>query len=122
MWTGGSVPLGYDVEKKKIDIKKIELPYQKSFDSNCEDVTVIVANLEYCLRDNGQLDLKVLLKIYCDDINNLNLNHLSVLELWKVRIAFLKFKLLQKTSTTLSLLPLQKYHISPKTLSYPYHT
>ena len=61
--------LYYDREKKKIDIKKIELPYQKTFDSNCEDINIVVSNLEYGLRDNGQLDLKILLKVvFGDDI------------------------------------------------------
>ena len=72
--------LYYDKEKKKIDTKKIELPYQKSFESNCEDINIHIANLEYALRDNGQLDLKVLLKVHCDDVNNLNLNLITKIE------------------------------------------
>ena len=72
--------LYYDREKKKIDIKKIELPYQKTFDSTCEDVNVVVTNLEYILRDNGQLDLKILLKIICEDVNHINLNLITKIE------------------------------------------
>lgn len=72
--------LYYDREKKKIDIKKIELPYQKTFDSNCEDINVVVSNLEYGLRDNGQLDLKILLKVVCGDVNDLDLNLITKIE------------------------------------------
>ena len=72
--------LYYDKEKKKIDVKKIELPYQKTFDSSCEDVNVIIGNIEYLLRDNGQLDLKILLRILCDEIKEINLNLITKIE------------------------------------------
>lgn len=72
--------LYYDREKKKIDIKKIELPFQKTFESSCEDLNITVVNLEYNLRENGQLDLKLLLKVICDDVNNINLNLISKIE------------------------------------------
>ena len=77
--------LYYDREKKKIDIKKIELPYQKSFDSSCEDINILVANLEYTLRDNGQLDLKLMLKIVCEDVNNVSLNLITKIEQTEIR-------------------------------------
>lgn len=77
--------LYYDREKKKIDVKKIELPFQKSFESNCEDINVTIANLEYTLRDNGQLDLRMLLKIVCDDMNHLNLNLITKIEQTDIR-------------------------------------
>lgn len=72
--------LYYDTEKKKIDIKKIELPFQKTFESTCEDINIVVSNLEYTLRDNGQLDLKMLLKVVCEDVNNLSLNLITKIE------------------------------------------
>lgn len=72
--------LYFDKEKKKIDVKKIELPYQKTFESNCEDINICVSNLEYELRDNGQLDLKLLLRIVCDEVNNLDLNLITRIE------------------------------------------
>lgn len=72
--------LYYDREKKKIDIKKIELPYQKTFDSNCVDINIVVSNLEYTLRDNGQLDLKIVLKVICEDVKNINLNLITKIE------------------------------------------
>jgi len=72
--------LYYDCEKKKIDLKKIELPYQKTFDSNCEDFNLIVSNLEYTLHENGHLDLKLLLKMICENICPLDLNLISKIE------------------------------------------
>ena len=72
--------LYYEKEKKKIDLKKIELPYQKTFDSTCEEFNLVVANLEYQLRENGQLDLKLLLSIVCENIHPLNLNLISKIE------------------------------------------
>ena len=72
--------LYYDREKKKMDLKKIELPYQKSFDSSSEDFNLIVDNLEYDLRDNGHLDIKLVLKIICENICPLNLNLISKIE------------------------------------------
>lgn len=72
--------LYYNCEKKKIDLKKIELPYQKTFDSTCENFNIIVSNLEYNLRDNGQLDLRLLLKVLCENVNSLNLNLISKIE------------------------------------------
>lgn len=72
--------LYYDTEKRKIDMKKIELPYQKTFDSCCEDINLVISNLEYILRDNGQLDLKLVLKIICEDVNNINLNLITKIE------------------------------------------
>lgn len=72
--------LYYDREKKKLDVKRIELPFQKTFDSTCEDLNMLVANLEYTLRENGQLDLRILLKIVCEDVNQLNLNLISRIE------------------------------------------
>ena len=72
-------------EKKKIDVKKIELPYQKSFESNCEDINICVSNLEYELRDNGQLDFKILLKIVCDEVNNLDLNLITKIEQTEIK-------------------------------------
>ena len=42
-----------------IDIKKIELPYQKTFDSNCEDINIVVSNLEYGLRDKLEYIKKI---------------------------------------------------------------
>ncbi len=77
--------LYYDKEKKKIDVKKIELPYQKSFESNCEDINICVSNLEYELRDNGQLDFKILLKIVCDEVNNLDLNLITKIEQTEIK-------------------------------------
>lgn len=72
--------LYYEREKKKIDLKKIELPFQKTFDSNCEDFNLIVSNLEYSLRDNGHLEVKLILKIICENICPLNLNLISKIE------------------------------------------
>ena len=72
--------LYYDREKKKIDIKKIELPYQKTFEANCEDINISIENIEYELRDNGQLDFKLLLKIICDEVKNVNLNLIIKIE------------------------------------------
>ena len=72
--------LYYDREKKKIDIKKIELPFQKSFEAECEDINILISNLEYNLRDNGQLELKLLLKVVCEDVCKLNLNLIDKIE------------------------------------------
>lgn len=72
--------LYYDCEKKKMELKKIELPFQKTFDSSCEDFNIVVANLEYALHDNGHLDLKLLLKIVCENICPLDLNLISKIE------------------------------------------
>lgn len=72
--------LYYDREKKKVDVKKIELPYQKTFDSNCEECRLVVSDLGYKLRDNGQLELKIILNIICDNITNLSLNLISKIE------------------------------------------
>lgn len=72
--------LFYDREKKKIDIKKIELPFQKSFESNCQNINIAISNLECNLRENGQLDLKILLKVICDDMKHINLNLITKIE------------------------------------------
>lgn len=77
--------LFYDREKKKIDIKKIELPYQKTFDCNCDDINIVVSNLEYVLRENGKLDLKIVLKIVCEEVKNINLNLITQIEQTEVK-------------------------------------
>lgn len=77
--------LYFDREKKKIDVKKIELPYQKTFESTCEDINISFSNLEYVLRDNGQLDIKTLLKVTCDEIKHLDLNLITKIEQTDVR-------------------------------------
>ena len=77
--------LYFDREKKKIDVKKIELPYQKTFESTCEDINISFSNLEYILRENGQLDIKTLLKVTCDEIKHLDLNLITKIEQTDVR-------------------------------------
>lgn len=72
--------LYYDGEKKKLNLKKIELPFQKSFDVSGEDFTIMVANLEYELHENGQLDLHLRLKITCENVNQLELNLIASIE------------------------------------------
>jgi len=77
--------LFFDREKKKIDIKKIELPFQKTFDAVCEDINILISNLEYNLRDNGQLELKLLLKVLCEDVCKVNLNLIDKIEQTEVK-------------------------------------
>ena len=72
--------LYYDREKKKIEIKKIELPFQKILDSNCDDTNIILSNVEYSLKDNGQLELKIIIRFVCDDVKNLKLNLITKIE------------------------------------------
>ncbi len=77
--------LYYDREKKKMEMKKIELPFQKTIEPSCTDVYVQITNLGYTLQNNGQLDLKLVLRFVCEDINILDLNLITKIEQTETR-------------------------------------